>query len=339
MSLFTPTRVLRTLPSALHSVWFVQPGQLLVSCQYWSREQEDAFGAIRLITEDGRCLGQTQGRHSTGYTAVHPSGQEFACSGHYRCTLHDLRAGTLRLLRRLRIDRQKAERVLYTPDGRWLIWGGPSHNPETDHPLLRWDTTDWASSPLPGFTQSVSRLAISADGRSLLVGGSDGGIQVRELKTWEVLANWQGPPEGELNRPPGVLALQLSADGCTLYAALNQPPFLRSFRFPDFRPGKPFEQAHPVHALVLLSDGTLVSGDAHGDVTFWDGESATVQDRYNARGRRQIVTDVARGRSEEEETGAGSVSSLAVSPDGRRLAVGDGIGESSGRVHLLDLTL
>jgi WD40 repeat protein len=339
MSLFTNTRVLKVLPGPVHSVGFAGSGRLLVAGQYWSHQSEELYGPARLVTEGGRCLAQTQGRHSTGYAAVHPSGQRYACSGYHGCTIHDLHSATLRLVRRLCPEHDAVNCVLYTPDGRWLVGGGQSYDPETDRPLLRWDTTDWVPSPLPGFARSVSCLAISPDGRTLLVGGSEGVVQVRDLRTWEVIGDWQAPRADPDNRHPLVNAAQLSLDGGMLYAAFARRPYLRAFRLPGFRSGPPFEQESEVHALVVLADGTLVSGDSFGDVTFWDGGSATVRDRYNARGRRQLVTDVPRDGSQEEDTEAGSVSSLAVSPDGKRLAVGDGIGESSGRVHLLDLTL
>jgi WD40 repeat protein len=334
MSLFTPIRVLRALPSALHSVWFVDPGRLLVSAQYWSPKLDDVYGAARLITEEGRCLGQTQGRHSTAYTAVHPSGQQYACTSSGGCTVHDLRSADLPLARRLRHRGQAMERLLYTPNGRWLVGGGGGEA----NPLVLWDTADWTPCPLGEFAQPVRSLGIDSGTRALLVGGWRGGIQLRDLGTWEVTDHWQSTQQLQ-NRYPGVNALQLSPDGRTLYAAFGHPPYLRSFRLPGFSPGQSFEQEYEVHALVLLGDGTLVSGDEHGDVTFWDGERPTVRDRYNADGRRQLVVDVARGRSQEEETSGGLVSALAVSPDGRRLAVGDGIGDDEGRVHLLDLNL
>ena len=345
----TCKRVLHVMPGGV-TVRYVRPGRLLVSGQYWSREDECYFGNVRLVTESGQLLGKTKGSRSTGGIAIHPSGREYACTGYRSCTIHSFRSRRLPLIRRLEFDGHKVNSVLYTPDGRYLIWGGQGKvNPKAgwsptipvppkenySQPLLRWDTYDWSPRVLAEWGQSTCSLALSPRGETLLVGGWDGGIQLWDLARWEITAEWQSPRSEEDGKFPGVYALQLTSDRRTLYAAFGRRPYLRAFALPGFTLATPFPHEYKISSLLLLPDGrTLLTGDDHGSVTFWDTATATPVAQYSPKGKQVFTIDVLTGKSGHEVSSLGSVSDLALSPDGSTLAVGD----SFGKIHLVELT-
>jgi WD40 repeat protein len=329
MKCVTSKRVIRAIRDAVHSVWYTGSNHLLVSGQYWSYRLDNLAGITLFLSEDGVLEGRTQGSRSTGYTAVHPTRPEYACTGHNSCTIHSLRNRDLPVVGRLRIGRKKVERLLYTSDGRSLIWGGQ----ETTG-LVRWDTADWNRTELAELDQAVCSLVLSPDGEMLLVGGWDGGVLLWDARHLRQVAEWQSPREPKDGRFPAVKAIRIAPDGRTLYAALSRKPYLRSFRLPGFTPVVPFPQEQEVHALALLPDGrTLVSGDDHGKITFWDGPNAIQIGKYHPEDGDYLVTDVARGKSRRETISGGAIYDLALHPDGTTLAAGD----SLGYVHILVL--
>src|SRR5262249_12956218 len=147
-------------------------------------------GGVRLVRTSGRLLAKAFTGWATGRTAFRPGAAEVACTGRRSCIIRSLRSSDLPVVRQLSLDGQSSDNLLYTPDGRWLVWGGKEVNP-----LVRWDTTNWIPTALSGFTQSVSCLASSGDGELLLVGGWDGGIQVWDTARWQLTAQWQAPPD------------------------------------------------------------------------------------------------------------------------------------------------
>jgi WD40 repeat protein len=326
----TYRRVIDVLPDEVQSVHFVTLRRLLVSGIYHSPNLDYSGGGGRLVTTRGRLLAKGFTGWGTGFTAVHPAGTEVAGTGRRSCIIRSLRSRRLPVTRQLMLNGQESSCLLYTPDGRWLVWGGLQVNP-----LVLWDTADWTPTPLTGFPQAVSCLALSHDGRSLLVGGWGGCIQVWDTDRWRVTAEWQSPPRQQGLGHPAVRALQLSPDGRTLYAGFSGPPHLLAFSFPEFVAAVPLDQESRVYTAVLLPDGlTLATGDDAAEVKLWDVQTGALLSRYRTAGGERRAIDLHTGEAVRKPVAAAEVSSLAVSPDGRALAAGDFIG----RVHLLDLT-
>jgi WD40 repeat protein len=324
-------RVIGVFPDDIE-IHFVTSTRLLVTTHYQPANLEYLGGAVRLITTKGRLLAKAFTGWGTGSAAVHPSGTEVACTARRSCIIRSLRSWRLPVVRELRLDGQSSHNLLYAADGRWLIWGGLAVNP-----LVRWDTTTWTPTPMAGFRQAVSCLALSCDGGLLLVGGWDGGMQVWDTERWQVTAEWQAPADpGLRGHPPSISALQLSPDRRLVYGGFGGHPYLCAYSFPEFIPVLQFDQPVRVHTAVLLPDGrTLASGDDAGDVKLWDTQTGALLGHYGTPPGARRVIDLIGGTGEmvRRPIPKAEVSSLAVSPDGKTLAAGDLVG----RIHLLDL--
>jgi WD40 repeat protein len=331
MFALTSRRQFRVMPGGVDSIQFVSPTRLAVSSQYHSPNLDYLGGGVRLVSLRGRVLARAFTGWGGGKIAVRPDGREAACTGRRSCLIRSLRSRRLPVVRQLVLGDDRPYALTYSPDGRWLVWGGGE-----SHPLIRWDVSDWSPTPLTGFKQPVSCLAISPDRGHLLIGGWEGGIQVWDLARWEVVAAWQSPPRpaGAGIGTPAVQALQLSPDGSTLFAALSGQPFLRVFAMQEFASGSTFDQQARVHAAILLPGGRLLAtGDEAGEVKLWDVTTRTVVARYRTPPGEQRTLGIGTGVPGRQQVAVAEVSSLAVSPDGKMLAAGDFLG----RVHLIRL--
>ncbi|VTS07409.1 WD40 repeat domain-containing protein [Tuwongella immobilis] len=323
----SPISVLQIMPKAINSLWFVGPDRLLVSGQYWSHEDDDVVGEVRLVSTEGIQIAKTRRRASaTAFTAFHPVKAEFACTGFEQCTIYSFASDRLTRSERLRLGRHGPNCLQYTPDGHWLIWGGNEINP-----VVRWDTSDYTSTSLSGFPQSVRSFSSVSAGK-LAVGGWEGLIQLWDITRWVPIAQYQ-VNQSQGNRGfPAVKSLALSSNESILYAAMTQPPYLQAFVVPDFTPEVSFAQECKVNVLLLLSDGgILASGDDRGNVILWDSLTGQIVASYNPEGLTQTVINVENNVAQEEDISGVSVDALAISPDGKTIAVGD----SFGKVHLL----
>jgi WD40 repeat protein len=212
-------------------------------------------------------------------------------------------------------DRHTAEvlAAVYSPDGQRIASAG------ADHTIRLW----WASgrrdqAVLRGHSGVVSALAFSQDGRRLISASYDSPISPGD----DTARFWEAAPEATLPVLTGhtsyVYPVTYSPDGRWIASG----GWDQTIRLWDGATGEPCAVLpHPgvVAALAFGPDGTwLISGGF-----FSDG---------------LILWDVATGRPRGRVAAVGnSVRSLAVSPDGTRVAVGNFDREAGETMSVLDL--
>jgi WD40 repeat protein len=203
---------------------------------------------------------------------------------------------------------QKAQKVCYSPDGRWLATAGPSG-------VYVWDRThQWLGSPGPGASAQAYGLAFSPDSR-VLASGHRTPYRRHPAEHWVRLA------EPATGRDLAVLRghrnvatdLAFSPRGTTLAAVCGQ--FLWAW---DVRSGEPRTQQKVgslyFQALAFTADGRFLAA-ARNDrtVRFWDTRTWKEHAAFDWE--------------------VGPLVSLAVSPDGMRAAAGS----KRGKVVVWDL--
>jgi WD40 repeat protein len=242
-----------------------------------------------------------------------------------------------------------------TPDGRLALAGAD------DGVVRLWDLASGREAGrLEGHKSWVRGLAVSADGNRVLTGGEDG-LRLWDLDARKELRQFQGPVQGiawVALAPDGRRALSAGQDGMVRLWDVDAVKELRQF------------QGHggPVLSVAFAPDGKqALSGSTDKTVRLWDVESGKEVRRF--QGHSDAVWSVAfapDGRhvfaaaGERWEGGAwhpgsdpgvrmwetsnerpvaafaahrGTVRSVAVSADGRRLLTG-GV---DGSVRLLDV--
>lgn len=186
--------------------------------------------------------------------------------------------------------------TVFTPDSRRLASGS------WDNTIKVWNVERAAEeATLRGHSNSVWSLATNGDGLLLASGSGDFTVKLWSLSSFAELQTFRGHTEG-------VYSVALSADGNVLVSASSD----RTVRIWDPHSGEVARLHHPypVRCLALTRDGRLlitscdekfIGSPPTSELTFWDVPT-----------RRQIVA-VRR---------AAIGWSLALTADGRRLAVG-----------------
>jgi len=196
-----------------------------------------------------------------------------------------------------------------SPDRRWLVAAGERgtlvvFDAATGALVRRLEGHDPAAN-----SNGVKALCFDAGAGRLYSGGADGRIIAWSVPDWQEVSRWQAPAE--------VYSLALSPDGTRLASAgastgastgAGNGITLWSTKTGEKLRTLTGETRNTADgtALAWLPDGRLVSGAYEGLVGIWDPKT----------GKEQVLPRV---HSQE-------VQAVAVSPDGARIATGDGEG-------------
>ena len=194
--------------------------------------------------------------------------------------------------------------VAFSPDGRRLVAGGG------DNTMLKtWDVaTGEERSRVNPAIRDVRAVAFSPDGESLAIGGIDFSIAIHEADTGHEHAVLSGRSAQALVFLPGDRTLAAGLDDGTIALwDVEAGRVRRAFQGPG----------SPITAMTVSADGKWLAagcpraGSWRGDLGVWSLES-------------DEGTDPSRGL-------AGSITTLAFSPDSKTLAVAD----DDGTIELL----
>jgi len=237
------------------------------------------------------------------------------------------------------------------PDGQWLLLVF------ADHTFSLWDLRDetsWPGAPRrPLGASNVTAAVVFAGGQRLALGHNDGRLTLHEADTWRVTRELSG-------LDAAITAMGCSLDGQTL-AAQSADHRMKAWRLPDGAEVGSFARTnhHMFERVPVSPDGrTVVTLGFSGTVEFWtlpdlrprtlklseamyvtgvaffhDGRVATCSVDKTARIWDLATPNQPLSMMYSDLTG---FRSLALSPDERRLAVGDDIGRP-GKVKVFDL--
>lgn len=139
---------------------------------------------------------------------------------------------------------------------------------ERTHWLMRCNQPPFVPDPallriIGGHTDSVSAVAVTADGRTVVSGSYDRTVRVWDAATGEERRRLEGHTDS-------VTAVAVAADGWTVVSASED----RTVRMWDTATGAErgrFLHTSPVYAVAVTLDGrTVVSGSTGGTVRVWD---------------------------------------------------------------------
>jgi len=196
--------------------------------------------------------------------------------------------------------------VVFDPNAERFVYGGD------DEKVFIWTLNPFSFAPmtLPDQKSSVRALAFSANGRFIASGSDENG----EVRIWRT-NKLKGDPSTRKELTQGVFTLAFNPVGATL-AAGSVNGMIAFWEGETFRYNPALNLKHDgegsVRSLVFSPDGkSLISAGGRGSLIVWD------------YGKMKITS-----RNKKNLPG---ISSVAVSPDGAKLAVG----EDDGKLSLL----
>jgi WD40 repeat protein len=238
-----------------------------------------------------------------------------ACQDDNKLRIYDVATGK----ERLTIDAHKngVWAAAASPDGKFVATGGG------DHLVRLWDAVTFKEiRSFAGHTKEVLAIAFSPDGKTLASGGADRTIRTWDIETANQKKLWHGH---ELK----VLSVAFSPDGKTLASG-----GMCSASIPGFVQGA--THADQVRLFDVQTGTEIRKLGQHGSTVFFspDGRSVAAAGNYVlgipreggtasvSRGTKATFGPVLKDGDWMSMKGVGSA--LAMSPDGRLLALGSG---------------
>jgi WD40 repeat protein/beta-lactamase regulating signal transducer with metallopeptidase domain len=230
-----------------------------------------------------------------------PDGRFLVTAGHDRSLrLWVVTTGTLRMLSG---HTGPVKSAAFSPDGKYVASCGGW--PNGDKTLRLWDVqTGKEARKFEGHKGQVNCVAFSPDGKTILSGGTDNILRLHNVESGEMLREWKGHAEQ-------IISVSFSADGKSAVTASHD----KTVRVWDLDRDEPrlTLEGHKdwVRGAVFAADGKkVVSAGRDATVRVWDAEKGTELKCIELMKRPDMPKVVA--------------DTLAVSPDGKRVAVGHG---------------
>jgi WD40 repeat protein len=203
--------------------------------------------------------------------------------------------------------------VAYSPDGTLLAAGS------VDRTVRLWNaaTRQPFGEPLRGHHRTVTKVVFSPDGKILASGSADGAIILWNLDT-----------QGEIGRLPaaggGITDMVFARGGDVLAVGNSREAgiFLWNVSTLTRIADPPSVHTGAIHSLSLSPDGKyMASGGEDGRIVLWDTGTWRPLGEFTRPGELSgTACPCANQPNTSSDSGAGTIDSLAFSPDGKLLA-------------------
>lgn len=288
-------------------VSFAADGSILAGGQEWDDETDDAVGRLIRVA-DGRVVDQHKEVDLAAHRfVVSPGSERLAIVGLGGCSVRPV--GALDMVEVLVHPGHPVHSMVFPSPGRLavcleVIIGPPGIR------CCQLAEIDIAS----GISTVVERdlfpvNAFARHGRYLAGATFRQVVYLWDVTTWKLIAEWEVTRGNDYGMQRTVNAVAFSAGGSRLVTAGDHPNTLCVWEVPSARRVTDLDHDRVVKAVAPLAGDFVASGDG-GGVIVWD----------LGTGRAVAAQEVC-------------VHSLAASPDGRQLVVGDSFGE----LHLYDV--